>query len=146
MKAAFLLDTNVLIAMAWTTHVSHKKALGWLATHASLGWATCPLTQAGFVRVVSNPAFSPNALSPRDALALLQSNLTHTGHTFWADAPSLAEAVEPFSKQISGHQQINDAYLLGLAIHKGGKIATMDRAILGLLPEKSRASNFIQLI
>jgi predicted nucleic acid-binding protein len=76
-KAGFLLDVNILIAMAWPTHRAHEKAQDWLAPHAREGWATCPLTQTAFVRILSNPAFSPNALTPGDALALLRANLAH---------------------------------------------------------------------
>ncbi len=63
MKAGFLLDVNVLIAMAWPTHRAHEKVQEWLARHAREGWATCPLTQTAFVRILSNPAFSPKAQS-----------------------------------------------------------------------------------
>jgi uncharacterized protein len=72
-KAGFLLDVNVLIAMAWPTHRAHERVQEWLAHNAREGWATCPLTQTAFVRILSNPAFSPNALTPADALALLTS-------------------------------------------------------------------------
>jgi len=56
-KAGFLLDVNVLIAMAWPTHRAHEKAQEWLCAPRARGWATCPLTQIGFVRILSNPAF-----------------------------------------------------------------------------------------
>jgi toxin-antitoxin system PIN domain toxin len=145
-KAAFLLDVNVLIAMAWPTHGAHEKVQEWLARHASEGWATCPLTQTGFVRILSNPAFSPNALTPTHAAALLQANLGHPSHKFWADELSFIQALEPFHPRLAGHQQVTDAYLLGLAMHKKGKLATMDRAVLTLLPEKSRDRDSIELI
>jgi toxin-antitoxin system PIN domain toxin len=145
-KAGFLLDVNVLIAMAWPTHRAHEKVQEWLARHAREGWATCPMTQTGFVRILSNPAFSPNALSPAHALALLQANLGHPAHRFWADELSFIQALEPFHPRLAGHQQVTDAYLLGLAIHKKGKLATMDQAVLALLPEKNRERDFIELI
>lgn len=75
MKNGFLLDVNVPIAMAWPTHQAHPKVQQWLARHAREGWATCPLTQTSFVHILSNPAFSPNALTPADALTLLQQTL-----------------------------------------------------------------------
>ena len=146
MKAGFLLDVNVLIAMAWPTHRAHEKAQEWLARHAREGWATCPLTQIGFVRILSNPAFSPNALTPAHALALLHANIGHPAHRFWADEISFIHALESLNPRLAGHQQVTDAYLLGLAIRKKGKLATMDRAVLALLPEKSRERDFVELI
>jgi len=145
-KAGFLLDVNVLIAMAWPTHRDHEKVLEWLAHHAREGWATCPLTQASFVRILSNPTFSANALTPTDALTLLQANLAHPAHRFWADEVSLIDSLEPFAQKLVGHQQVTDAYLLGLAIHKKGKLVTMNRGVRTLLPEKSPERDFVVLI
>ncbi len=146
MKAGFLLDVNVLIAMAWPTHGYHQKVHEWLARHARDGWATCPLTQISFVRILSNPAFSANALTPTDALTLLQANLAHPAHRFWADEFSMIDSLKPFAQKLAGHQQVTDAYLLGLAIHKRGKLATMDRAVRTLLPDKSPERDFVVLI
>jgi toxin-antitoxin system PIN domain toxin len=145
-KAGFLLDVNVLVAMAWPTHRAHEKVQEWLSRHAREGWATCPLTQTAFVRILSNPAFSPHALSPGDALALLRANLGHPGHRFWTDELSLIQALEPLTTRLAGHLQVTNAYLLGLAIHKEGKLATVDRAILALVPEKSRDREFLELV
>jgi len=145
-KAGFLLDVNVLIAMAWPTHRDHEKVLEWLAHHAREGWATCPLTQTGFVRILSNPAFSANAPTPTDALTLLQANLAHPAHRFWADEVSLIDSLEPFAQKLAGHQQVTDAYLLGLAIHKKGKLVTLDRGVRMLLPEKSPERDLVVLI
>ena len=137
MNAAFLLDVNVLIAIASPTHQAHQKAQQWIGRHADEGWATCPFTETAFVRILSNPAFSPNAVTPADALALLQANLRHPAHRFWEDDISFIQAAGPFSKRLVGHRQVSDAYLLGLAIHREGKLATLDRAVLTLLQEKS---------
>ena len=146
MKAGFLLDVNVLIAMAWPTHRDHQKVHEWLARHARDGWATCPLTQTSFVRILSNPAFSANALTPTDALTLLQANLAHPAHRFWADEVSMIDSLKLLAQKLAGHQQVTDAYLLGLAIHKRGKLATMDRAVRTLLPDKSPERDFVVLV
>ncbi|PYU57802.1 MAG: VapC toxin family PIN domain ribonuclease [Acidobacteria bacterium] len=132
--------------MAWPTHRAHEKVQEWLARHAREGWATCPLTQTAFVRILSNPAFSPNALTPADALALLRANLGHPAHRFWPDEVSFAHALEPFAQRLAGHQQVTDAYLLRLAMHKKGKFATMDRAVRALLPDKSLEGDFVIMI
>jgi predicted nucleic acid-binding protein len=98
------------------------------------------------VRILSNPAFSPNALTSADALALLQANLGHPAHRFWPDEVSFAHALEPFAQRLTGHQQVTDSYLLGLAMHKRGKLATMDRAVRALLPDKSLEGDFLIMI
>ena len=99
-----------------------------------------PLTQAGCVRILSNPAFSRNAVTPQQALKLLSVNLNHPSHLFWPDDVSFAEAVEPIQKQMVGHQQVSDAYLLGLAMHRKARLATMDRSVSALLPREKQAA------
>lgn len=126
---AFLLDVNVLIALAWPEHVAHAKVGRWFVRHSGAGWASCPFTQAGLVRVLSNPAFSANALTPENALQVLESNLTLEGHHFWPDAISVPDALRGVAGRIKGHQQLTDAYLVGLAIHHRGRLATLDKGI-----------------
>jgi toxin-antitoxin system PIN domain toxin len=145
-RAGYLLDVNVLIAMAWPPHPAHVRVHKWLSHHAHEGWATCPLTQTGFVRIVSNPVFSANAPGPEDALSLLRANLSHPAHTFWTDEISFTSALERLSQRLMGHQQVSDAYLLGLAMHKGGKLATMDRAISDLVGDKHSSREFVELV
>ena len=126
---AFLLDANVLIALAWPEHVFHKMVGRWFVRHSAAGWATCPFTQAAFVRVMSNPAFSVNALTPENALRVLESNLLLPDHHFWTDSISVPEALRSIKGQFKGHRQVTDGYLLGLAIHHKGRVATLDRGI-----------------
>ena len=134
---AFLLYVNVLIALLWPAHERHLAAQHWFDKNSHEGWATCPFTQAAFVRIVTNPAFSSDAVTLQEAVKLLGSNLDNPSHRFWGDDISFVQAVQPFERRLRGHQQVTDAYLLGLAIHKKGKLATMDRAVAALLPEKS---------
>jgi uncharacterized protein len=135
--AVFLLDANVMVALAWPEHEFHEKVGRWFARHARSGWATCPFTQAAFVRILSNPAFSAAALSPENALRVLESNLSAREHHFWPDDIPLAAAVEGVRGQIIGHRQVTDAYLLGLAIRHRARLATMDRGILAWGEENS---------
>jgi hypothetical protein len=132
-----LLDVNVLVALSWPEHEAFARSHRWFARHAAGGWASCPITQAGFVRVVSNPAFSMLTITPREALANLTITMKHSGHHFWRDDISLQQATEPFAARMVGHHQITDAYLLGLAIHHKGKLITLDRATLSLLPDNT---------
>jgi len=127
--AAFLLDANVLIALAWPEHEFHERVGRWFSRHSRFGWATCPITQAAFVRILSNPAFSDNALSPANALRVLETNLSLPDHKFWPDSIAVPDAVGAIGTRLRGHQQITDAYLVGLALHHRGKLATMDEGI-----------------
>jgi len=143
---AFLLDVNVLIALMWPAHENHTQAQGWFGRKSRDGWATCPFTQAAFVRIISNPAFSSDAVTPQEALKLLAANLNHPSHHFWPDEIGLVTATQAFVRRLVGHQQVTDAYLLGLALHKKGKLATMDRGVSALLPEKNSADAIIEVI
>ena len=78
----YLLDVNVLVALAWSDHEFHATALRWFAAHGRKGWATCPMTQAGLVKILSNRAFSPKALTPVEALDLLGAAIEHPAHEF----------------------------------------------------------------
>jgi hypothetical protein len=79
-------------------------------------------------------------------MRVLELALQHPSHCFWSDEIGLVAAVEPFRRRIVGHRQVNDAYLLGLAIYKGGRLATLDRGLLALLPEASEQRHRIELI
>ena len=128
MKPA-LLDLNILTALLWPAHEHHEAAHRWFGARRKARWATCALTQLGLVRLVSNPSFSRDALSPADAVLLLSANLTHVNHEFWVEDLSVAAALEAFPRKLQGHQQVTDAYLLALASHHGGVLATFDRGI-----------------
>ncbi len=143
---ALLLDANILVALMWPAHESHARIQEWFARNGRRGWATCPLTQAAFVRLISNPAFSRDAVSPQEAINLLAANLRHRHHRFWADDLTVAEATKRFQGRLVGHQQITDAYLLGLAIHRKGKLATLDRALPALFPPDTPGREFVEVI
>jgi uncharacterized protein len=141
-----LLDVNVLIALLWPPHEAHARAQRWFAQNARHGWATCAMTQAGFVRIVSNPIFSRRAVSPRDALEVLSGSLQHPAHHFWTEDIGVTDALAHFGRRLLGHQRITDAYLLGLAIQKKGRLATLDASLSSLLSEQSAARNRLVLL
>jgi toxin-antitoxin system PIN domain toxin len=141
-----LLDVNVLIALLWPPHEAHARAQRWFAQNARHGWATCAMTQAGFVRIVSNPIFSRSAVSPRDALEVLSGSLQHPAHHFWTEDIGVTEALAHFGRRLLGHQQITDAYLLGLAIQKKGRLATLDASLSSLLSDQSAARSRLVLL
>jgi uncharacterized protein len=131
-----LLDVNLLIALAWPTHTSHERAIRWFARRAGQPWATCPLTQLAFIRILSNPAFSRDALSLPEAVNILSASTTDPAHVFWFDDLSANEALTVSLVSLQGHQQLTDAYLLGLARSKKAKLATLDKAVAGWAPER----------
>ena len=105
----FLLDLNLLLALAWPSHVHHDAAHEWFEREASPGWATCPLTQIGFVRLSSNPAFTSDAVSPPAALSLLRDMTAMDGHQFWSDDVDCVSAAFSGGIRLSGHRQVTDA-------------------------------------
>src|SRR4051812_36481961 len=130
--AVALLDINVLIALAWPNHVHNAAARLWFARESNHGWATCPLTQCGFVRISSNPKIIVGAVKPSEALALLQRMAADAHHQFWPDDLSLTSAATSPWDRLSGHRQVTDTYLFSLCLRHGGKIATLDGAISSL--------------
>jgi predicted nucleic acid-binding protein len=51
-----LLDINVVIALLDQGHVLHRAATLWLERELEHGWATCPITENGVVRIMAQPA------------------------------------------------------------------------------------------
>jgi toxin-antitoxin system PIN domain toxin len=131
-----LLDVNLLIALAWPTHVSHERALRWFERRAGQSWATCPLTELAFVRIVSNPAFSPHALTVAEAANILSASLADPVHVFWPDDLPMNNALALAAESLQGHKQLTDAYLLGLARNRKGKLATLDKAVASWARER----------
>lgn len=128
----YLLDTNVLIPLLWPKHTEQAKVRAWFTKNAAKSFATCSLTQAGFLRITSSPAITGERFALRDAHELLLDFLNWPGHTFWPTTVSYFEATAPFERRIHGPKRITDGYLLGIARHHGGKLATMDRAVKSL--------------
>lgn len=129
-----LLDVNVLVALAWPNHVHHDLALDWFLRNRKGGWASCPTTQSGFLRVSSNRLVLPGAPSPQEAKLLLRKIVSQPGHTFWPDATDLTRSPFVDWARVRGHRQISDAHLLALALSKKGRLATLDQGLADLVP------------
>lgn len=140
-----LLDANVLIALAWPSHVHHRHAHSWFALNYSAGWATCPLTQNAFVRVSSNPRFVSPAVSPRKAAALLREVVSLPNHVFWPEDVQFGDEHIPTELLLS-HRQVTDAYLLGLSIRNEGKLVTFDQGIAALLSNESPHRSALEIL
>jgi toxin-antitoxin system PIN domain toxin len=124
-----LLDVNVLVALFDPDHIHHDAAHDWFADHRDAGWATCPITENGFVRVVTNPRFHTSPLRPAVAIEHLRKFCASGGHHFWKDAVPLCDERIFNLSAARGHAQLTDVYLLGLAARSGGCLATFDRSI-----------------
>jgi toxin-antitoxin system PIN domain toxin len=124
---AALLDVNVLIALFDQNHVHHEIAHDWFADNRHRGWATCPITENGFVRIISNPTTGRNE-RPGALVSYLRGFCAGEGHEFWAASLSLGDQTI-FALSFATHRLLTDVYLLGLAHVNGGTLATFDRTI-----------------
>ena len=123
-----LLDVNVLIALLDTDHSLHARATQWFSSNARRGWASCPITQNGCMRIMSHPGY-PNSLSVRAIAERLGEASASTFHKFWADDISLLDAQVTDSARIHGPRQITDLYLLALAVRHDGQFITFDASV-----------------
>ena len=124
-----LLDVNVLVALFDGVHIHHEAAHEWFAHHRKGGWASCPITENGMIRVISNPAYPGRQTTVRDAIEGLARFRKSGNHTFWTDSVSLCDNDVFHLNQIGGHRQLTDVYLLALAVQNHGCLATFDRRI-----------------
>ena len=126
--AKYLLDTNVLLALAWPSHEFHETAHRWWS-HSRKRWATCALTELAFIRLSFNPAFTRDAVTPYEAATLLERLVSVEQHEYWSGLPRLQR--EDF-RRLSGHKQLTEFYLPSLAAEHQAKLATFDSRIRGL--------------
>jgi toxin-antitoxin system PIN domain toxin len=124
-----LLDVNALVALAWDSHVHHVAARAWFDENATTGWSTCPITEAGFVRVSSNPKALPSAISVSSAREVLAAMCSVGRHTFVGDDVSIRDADFPV---LSSHRQVTDAHLLTLARRRALPLVTFDEGLAAL--------------
>lgn len=124
-----LLDVNVLIALTEPGHAHYPRAQEWFNTRGKGVWGICSLTEAGFLRVTTNPMFRPIPRTLEQATAVLQVLKGHSDFGFWEIRESWVTLTASFGARLTGHQQITDAYLLGLAIKEDGVLVTFDKGI-----------------
>jgi len=123
-----LLDINVLLALLDADHVDHQRAQEWISREIQHGWASCALTQNGFVRIVSQPRY-PSPVSPSEAVERLRRATSTEYHEFWPCSISLLEDRRINASHVHGPRQVTDVYLLALAVEHGGRLVTFDRSI-----------------
>jgi toxin-antitoxin system PIN domain toxin len=123
-----LLDVNVLLALMDNDHVHHRAALAWWRSERDNGWASCPLTQNGFVRIMCQRDY-PGRPTAAEAIEQLRLQLGEPGHEFWPDDVSITDGRLFDRLRILGPRQITDVYLLALAVKNGGRLVTFDRSV-----------------
>ena len=137
-----LLDVNVVIALMDPDHAFHERAHDWWAANGKFGWASCPLTENGVVRIMSNPAYSAGArFGPGDLIARQQMFAGQTNHEFWPDDISLRDEKTFNNERLHSSRQLTDLYLLALAVKRDGKLATFDQGIPLSAVRKAKAEN-----
>ncbi len=130
-----LLDVNVLVALAWPNHIHHSPAIQWFEAVRDEGWATCPTTESGFVRVSANRRVFPEAGTVPGVIQLLGQIRSVPGHHFWTDGVSPADPEHGVFGRVVGYRQVTDAHLISLAIHHQGVLATFDKGVRELARE-----------
>lgn len=129
-----LLDINVLIALFDPIHQHHHRAHAWLKTNIRFGWASCPITQNGFVRIITHPRYA-RPVAVAEAVERLGEATATTHHEFWPDDLSITDTGRFRHDRIHGPSQLTDLYLIALAFHHQGRFVTFDQAIpLAALP------------
>ena len=143
MRALF--DVNVLIALFDQAHPHHGAAAAWLAANIGHGWASCPITQNGCIRIMSQPAY-PGARAPAMIIGRMREALNHAAHAFWPDDASIVDPRLVDGTRIHGARQITDTYLLALACGHGGRLVTFDSGIALAAVKGATARHLVTLI
>lgn len=125
----FLLDVNVLIALVDPQHVAHETAHAWFGAEGRDDWATCPLTENGLVRIITQRRYTNFLGAAAEALEVLGAICRLGNHIFWSDSISLLDGRLVESSRLTASRQVTDTYLLALAVAHGGRLATFDRRL-----------------
>lgn len=138
-EALYLADVNLLIARLFESHEHYGRAAEWFQT-PGLQWALCPWAEAGFLRFATRP----ERLSMSEATGLLDELARHPGYHYRSCSQNWRTLTRPFFSRLHGHNQVTDAWLLGMAIHDQLILSTFDKRILHLAGEHSRHIHIIQ--
>lgn len=131
----YLLDVNILIALADPLHVHSERAHRWFSGIVGEAWATCPLVENGFLRIMGSSSYPESPGPPEVVAILLRTIRSRPGHQFWPDSVSLCDL-----PALPASRHLPDFYLIALAIRHKGRLATLDRRIdPSLLPGGKKA-------
>ena len=125
--SVYLLDVNLLLALTDPMHAHYEPAHLWFAAKGRQAWATCPLTENGFVRIASHPRYPNRPGDVSTVLAYLRQFCAIEGHHFWPEDISLRDVLE--AEVLITHAQVTDVYLLALAVKNGSKLASLDQKL-----------------
>ena len=142
----FLLDVNTLVALCWSSHAHHAAALNWFKEHAKQGWATCAFTQAAFVRVILQPAFSGEPLQANQVIELLARTTAHAQHRYFEIDFDMRRVQQACTGGLLGHRQITDAWLLATVIRHEATLVTFDRSIASLLATQAERTARLMIL
>ena len=123
-----LLDVNVLLALLDQNHVHHGRARNWLTQSPDPAWASCALSQNGYLRIASSPMY-PNNDTVAGVVARLENACATEHHEFWSCDVSLLGPAVIDRPRLLGPKQITDVYLLALAVAHDGRLVTFDRTV-----------------
>lgn len=138
-----LLDVNTLVALAWPNHVHHEAVQSWFAGARTGGWATCAMTEAGFVRVSCNPSAVKQSVTMPEAITLLDGLQQVESHVFWSMDRSVTELPSGVLARLQGYRQVTDAVLLALAMRHDGQLATLDAGLTSLVSRNEVDSVYV---
>ena len=139
-----LLDVNMLLALLDRDHIQHQRARSWFESEIGHGWASCAITQNGFIRVRSQPGY-PGSVSPREAAERLAAAAATAHHEYWRCDLSVLDSAVFDHTRIHGPRQITDVYLLALAAHNGGRFVTFDQTAAGGAVRTAGAQHLVVL-
>ena len=135
---AYLPDVNIWVALSDPAHAAHELATEWLLGSRGARLLLCPVTEAGFVRIAASPLLGKKSIA--DAVRMLREIAALPNVAHLPVAPTWLKLIEPLTPRLLGHRQVTDALLLGLAMHNGAILVTLDRAIQALAGEAYAAS------
>lgn len=127
MKRA-LLDINVVLALLDADHADHQRARAWIDAEITGGWASCAMTENGFVRIISQSRY-PSPVSPAEAIDRLRRATSSPHHEFWPCSVSLLDELVVEPSHLHGPRQVTDAYLLAVATAHDGRFVTFDQSV-----------------
>ena len=139
-----LLDISFLLALLDCDHIQHEQGRRWFEREVEHGWASCATTQNGCIRILCQPSY-PSPVSPARAVRLLSSATSAPYHEYWPSEISVFDETIFDHSRIHGPRQITDAYLLGLAAHRGARLVTFDRTIALAAVRTACPSNLVVL-
>lgn len=138
--ARYLLDVNVLVALAAPQHVHHGRAHDWFSSIDA--WATSPVTESAFLRLLTNVAVVGVQVPMAQALEMLQQLHADPTHAFIPDDASFASPRVGLER-LTSSRDVTDVHLVDLAARSGNLLATLDRSIAGLLADEDRRHVFL---